>query len=586
MVLRPEDIEQREFGSALRGFDKSEVRAFLRRVAGEIRFLESEVEAARADEPVEPTESETGTSEPVATEGSSESAERPTPPTPDSVWPTGVGDALGRHEESPTPDVGEVTEPPHEPSPAWSAGPSAETDTDRFAALGDRIAGLLRNAQETAEQLRNQAEAEAETTRADADAYATETRAAADEVLVAARAEAAELVEAARADADEARANAGLELDEARAQAGELKQQAIENGLASLSGREAEIAEREAEVAAERERAMAELGDARGQVSQLLQEARAQSEFIRQESEEIIRTKVRANLEQAQRRIDVLRTTEIASKDRIAAARRELEGALARLEAEPAPVLPEGTEDLVLEEARERATSLAAPAAPDHDVIDVGSTPVEDSTAVADADVVDADVVPTDETGFDPAEYEDAAADFGFDAVDEPSTADAVAESPPTDLEDLGADESPIEPPDDAEAQPDATSFDDAGFDDAGFDDAGFDEVLDGDDPSTPPMPPLESITFQHQEPMPTEPEVGEFDFSPADRAEGEPNPGAFDFVPAPAEAVVTTSDDDGEAAPDETPPRGDAPDNEDALAKLVREAMQRAVDAARGNDS
>ena len=60
-----------------------------------------------------------------------------------------------------------------------------------------------------------------------------------------------------------------------------------------------------------------------------------------------------ANMEQAQRRIDMLRTTETASKDRIAAARKELESALARLESEPAPGLPAGTEDLVLEEAQQ-----------------------------------------------------------------------------------------------------------------------------------------------------------------------------------------------------------------------------------------
>ncbi len=510
MVMRPEDIEQREFGSALRGFDKAEVRAFLRRVAAEVRYLEGEVAAGPSP-----------TSPPVAA------------PAPESP----LSERLGVEPTSPAPDAtaGAVPAPPVAPAtiavppapPAPTLGAiAADTDLspDRFAALGDRIANLLRNAQDTAEQVRAQADADAAASRDAADAYAVDTRSAADAyaldvrnqadaALAQAQAEAAQIRDHAAADAAETRAMSTSELDTARQQAAdvrssaeieaqELRTRTIADAEASMAGRAAVIAEQEALVAAERERAMAELADARGQVATLLQEARAQSEFIRQESEEIIRTKVRANMEQAQRRIDILRTTETASKDRIAAARRELEGALAKLEAEPVPGLAEGTEHEVLAEAQARVTEIAPPAPPAPPTPPTAPAagavwfddPLEglipDSSDDSPSPVEIVDVVEVVEVvEFDPAT---GATRYEAEYVE----TEFVVEAPPADI-----------------APPAAPTW--------------SDPEPASDDPSAPPVAgSVEELADVH------------------------------------------------------------TPENEDALAKLVREAMQRAVDTARGNDA
>ncbi|MEZ5377036.1 MAG: DivIVA domain-containing protein [Acidimicrobiales bacterium] len=641
MVLRPEDIEQREFGSALRGFDKAEVRAFLRRVAGEVRYLEAEVDAARGGAP--------------ATERPSSDLELPrvdTRPAPPTLAPR-IDDLPARD----LPDLGapgtRLPEPVATP-PAALSGSSPEIEADRFGVLGDRIANLLRDAQETAEQVRNQANADAAQTRAEAmaasdeirssaDDYATQTRseaaaaadelrtsaesysievraaadtdaasmrAAAEEALANAQAEAAEIREHALADATELRTRAAAELDAARAEAGQtisqaeteavtLRQQAIDDGVASLSSREQAVTESEAQVAAEREQALAELSDARAQVSTLLQEARAQSEFIRQESEEIIRTKVRANMEQAQRRIDMLRTTETASKDRIAAARKELESALARLDAEPVPGLPAGTEDLVLEEAQQVALGQVG-----HEA--AAAEPAAGGDEFADANIIEAGLVESSfEAGsFEAESFESSAYEAaGYDEID-PDAVDAASAA--------------------ADAFEAAAAADDGGMTaEAVIESLGEAPAdTDADAPGMVDLPAPEAIT-----PPPPPPGFGpsEHGGNFFTRSEGAipppPPPPGFD-APVGIDAPVfdTGSNDPGAVIdplegliPDENEGAPtleyaveaggdsldaadsgssdaladiDTPENEDALAKLVREAMQRAVDSARGNQN
>ncbi len=633
MVLRPEDIEQREFGSALRGFDKAEVRAFLRRVAGEVRYLESEVDAVRGANPPTTERSATNLELPRIDT-------RPAPPV--------LGSLPDNRPPSELPDLGaagsQLPEPIAAPTTALSGAAPQEPEVDRFAALGDRIANLLRNAQETAEQVRHQSESDAAQVRAEAaaaaielrggaDQYAAETRQAAaaaaedlrasadayvvevrssadadaaalrssaDEVLAKAQAEAAEIREHALADANEMRTRASEELDtartdaatalaEAESEAVSLRQKAVDDGVASLSAREATITRQETEVAAEREQALAQLSNARSQVATLLQEARAQSEFIRQESEEIIRTKVRANMEQAQRRIDMLRTTETASKDRIAAARKELESALARLDAEPAPGLPAGTEDLVLEEAQQVALGNAA-------IIDVpGVDPIDslpedealadgnDVTASGDFDFIEAAEVSEPEV-FEPEVFEPEVSEpevFDIGTTHEPEVArvdDPVAEA---NLVDRPSAETIVPPP-----PPPPPGFADD------FVDPGVGQTVHGGSffasrsgettgelPPVPPPPPGFEAPIGINAPV--------FDSS-RDPLEGlipdELDDATSDLVePAPRGEESISG---GESQAQEAVADINTPENEDALAKLVREAMQRAVDSARGNQN
>ncbi len=653
MVLRPEDIEQREFGSAMRGFDKAEVRAFLRRVAGEVRYLESEVEAVRG-----------GAVAPAADEPASDLElprvdTRPAPPmlvpkVGDLDLPTGdlpdLG-APGSQLPEQVPEQVVETEPQVPPIPA-ALGGRPETvggEADRFAALGDRIADLLRNAQETAEEVKHQAESDAAQVRAEAaaagidlrssadqystqtrsdaasaadelrssaEAYSTEVRTAADadaaamrsaaeEVLATAQAEAAEIREHAMADANEMRSLASSELDAARtesmdalsqaeAEAEALRQRAIEEGQASLAGREQFVAQQEAEVSAEREQAMAELADARGQVSTLLQEARAQSEFIRQESEEIIRTKVRANMEQAQRRIDMLRTTETASKDRIAAARKELESALARLDADPAPGLPSGTEDLVLEEAQRAVQDAEAQrAAGEVSAWDAESVDPE-PTGGADAGgfgsgIIDVETV-AEPIGFDtpvpdppmPSDA-DASASDPFESGEAPHHgAFDLDSSDFGSVEDVPADQAdvvppPPPPPGSAEAGAEVVDHETGQTVNGGS----FYAPLPEDRPAPPPgfEPPvgIDAPVFDTSENDPV------VDTSPSDEFVPTEAPQAPSFDPEPSLPAEHDQESFGEPTSEQAADVH-TPENEDALAKLVREAMQRAVDSARGD--
>ncbi len=671
MVLRPEDIEQREFGSALRGFDKAEVRAFLRRVAGEVRYLEAEVDAVRGESSVTPDEPAPSLELPTVESRPAPPILPPEPPEVD-LAPRDLPDLGAPGSQLPEPVI--EAEPAPVPVPEALAGrvDTPETDADRFGALGERIASLLRNAQETAEQVRHQADSEAAQTRAEAaaagvelrssaDQYASQTRAeaaaaaeelrgsaenysvevrtaadtdaaairaSADEALSSAQAEAAEIREHALADANEMRELAARELDSARAEASStlshaeteaalLRRQAIDEGRASLSDREASVAQQEAAVAGAREQALAELADARGQVSSLLQEARAQSEFIRQESEEIIRTKVRANMEQAQRRIDMLRTTETASKDRISAARKELESALARLDAEPAPGLPEGTEDLVLEEAQRAVVDAEIPQS-DH-----GDDTAPQFDGPIDADIID--VPMADESTFDDTTIEDAGfydatsvkpditepqwvdVDETFDPVDE--RIGDQADLGDTDLaggDDLGMTENVTD------VIPPTVEDDDE------FIDPGVGQTVHGgsffaprpDTEISPPPPPpgfdaprgidapvfdapvFDAPVFEAPADTPT--------FEPAAEpaAEADPLEGLIPGESVDATSSASTDEpsvgehdqvvfgDPQTTEPAESVSDINTPENEDALAKLVREAMQRAVDSARGNQT
>ncbi len=390
MPLRPDEIENREFASSLRGFDKHEVRAFLRRVASDVEELETKITSR------------------------------------ESAWADGgEGTAQGF---APLPDATQI-------------------DEDRFGALGDRIANLLRQAHDVATETREQSELKA-----------LELRSGAEDELERARVDASRLREEAeslKSEADrlhveaasvrqEAEEYAARVRGEVEHEAHAIRDRAEVEGSARLDERRALLEQAEAEAATEREAAFAEASEARQQVATLLEEARAQSEFIKREAEEIVRAKVRTNLDQAQRRLDVLRNTETSSRNRILTAQRELEAALNRLDAESLSELGAQAEQDVLLEAEQRAIDADYPPflSPDRsgEATDTGTYEVLEADViegdviegdVIEADVIEGDVIESDgpETFYRPSTDAYTAPDLGedSDAEDTLETADVAA---------------------------------------------------------------------------------------------------------------------------------------------------------------
>ncbi len=410
MPLRPDEIENREFASSLRGFDKHEVRAFLRRVASDVEELETTIT------------------------------------TRESSWSDGgEGAAQGF---APLPEATQI-------------------DEDRFGALGDRIANLLRHAHQVATETRDQSEqkaielrsgAEDELERARVDASrlreeaeslkAEASRLHAESASV--RHETEEYVNQLRAEAEGARAEADhfrsegerlrAEAEAFRAESEEysarlrgeaeheahaIRDRAEVEGMARLDERRSFLEQAEAEAATEREAALAEVSEARQQVATLLEEARAQSEFIKREAEEIVRAKVRTNLDQAQRRLDVLRNTETSSRNRILTAQRELEAALNRLDAETVSELGAQTEQDVLLEAEQRAIEADYPPFLSTDRPDDsyegndydGRGDYDEDDDIIEAQIIEGDVIEggsdTPETSYRPSSASHSAPDLG-----------------------------------------------------------------------------------------------------------------------------------------------------------------------------
>ena len=188
-----------------------------------------------------------------------------------------------------------------------------------------------------------------------------------------------------------------------------------------VAARQGEVYKNAAEAEAAHDRALAGIADAREQVKELLEQARAQSEFIRQEAEEVIRSKVRANIDQAERRIARLRITEQASRERIIAAQSELQSAISRLDAEPVQELGEGTDDLVIAEAEQR-------------VLAAGAMQLQGpTTTVAEEDVIDLEVEPQ------PVGSMSSAGSVAAVPVNEMGDVDQVLSEPPIEPQDEDA---------------------------------------------------------------------------------------------------------------------------------------------------
>ncbi len=460
---------------------------------------------------------------------------------------------------------------------------------DRYGALGDRIADLLRNADESAAailaaaendsaamrsaaeteaaELRTEAEAhaaqllaEARAIRNEADAYQVEVMAEIDAARNDQDAILAEARATAEAELETFRATAVAEVDELRAssqqEADTLREEAVAEGQATLAEREAETARLLEEAENDRLVARAELEEVRSEVSGLLEQARTQSEFIKQEADEIIRTKVRANFEQAQSRIDVLRNTEVASRERIVRAQTELTSALSRLDSEPAPELDPSSGPAIIEEAERRQGALGEP--------------LNGAGSLGDEHVADGSTEPLVEVFESESRGSEAGILVGDDTdLDNQATFEADVAEASQQIDAEGDDQSPLA------AEPFGARFDFGSRQDADQSDT---EAVDEE----PSIPPFGSTGFG---------------------AGGFGSRGATEHVVDDAMAhggideddVATPAVDDesgegfepaslSEAIPDEAAGGGGVAE-EDALARLVREAMQEAVDSARKHD-
>jgi DivIVA domain-containing protein len=522
VALRPEQIEQQEFSMSRKGFDRDQVRQFLVDVASQVRDLQTDA-MSRVE-----TESE-----------STDSAD---------------GEVAAGHTIAPLAGQGLV-------------------DGDRFGALGERIAGLLRQAHEASEETREGAESEASRLRT----------------------EAQQVLDEANAEAERIREEMAAYRVQVEAEAVQIRNQAEIDGNALLDQRTAQVEQNEREIALEREAAMKELSEARSQVAVLLQEARAQSEFIRQEAEEIIRTKVRSNMDAAQRRIDVLRTTEESSKDRIITAQRELESALQRLESEPLPEFPADTEDLVLAQAEQaldareagmvaEAETAAEAAAIDAeaavvDVVEVAEVKATDATEYTEVDNAeisnDSDWVADSDPAAEPIS---SAETFEHGVVYQPEaddSADHVEAGERADNEEVAtfADAASLAVEDNE--VPDLSQSDET---------ATETEMVTEPQIETDGEADTEVAGVSNMFDVPSEPDTPEFPSSGFATTEFDSQPPVRDGHIEPPAAPMPIVDEQNPLTTepsDETP----SPENEDALARLVREAMQRAVESARSSD-
>lgn len=524
MALSPDQLESQEFPTAWRGADRHEVSAFLKRIATEWRELQRQLTDAQS------AADEANRSKEAAIAAA---AQLPVPP------------ALTAHE--------------HE-------------DGDRFNELGDRIATLLRTAEE-----------------------------AADNIKATAEEEAAEMKEQAEQSIRDAEAEAERIRSEAEAEIAAMKDE-LEKARVNLDD---ELASTRKAAETDREQARDELSAARAEVSELLAEARSQSEFIRHEADEIVRVKVRTEMETAEKRMRILQLTEQSSRDRLVAAQSELSAALEKLDADPPAELAALEADVVLDEAHDRATreltggGKSSPfGANSLDEVfepQFYENPVEETDEVDDED---SDVFEVEYTASDGEEDEvldvTVAGDDDEPGAEEAAPEDAAAPIDVTEAEETG-DEAEAETGDETEAEAEAEDEIEADdetvevdVEDTADAESGAEVELDAQDI----MDETEGVVIED-----SISNLADDDSSPLDTVEVPDDSGellqdamaAAPTSPAPPKKAVETIPaalaGKGPAASANEPSEPKILADEDPLAKLVREAMQRAVESARGDD-
>ncbi len=570
MALSPDQVESQEFRIVWRGADRHEVSAFLKRVATDVRELEAR-----------------------------------------------LGDAKTEVEEAKRSKEAAIAAAAQLPVPPALTTPVEHENSDRFNELGDRIAGLLRTAEESADNIRLAAEEEAAEIKA----------------------EAAQLLEQANADAEKIRSDATAEVSNT--------QKEVERARARL---DEELESTRMAADDDRSSAQSALAEAKAAVSELLAEARSQSEFIRHEADEIVRVKVRTEMETAEKRMRILQLTEQSSRDRLVSAQAELTAALDKLQSDPMPELDLVEPDAVLDEARDRATreltggGKASPfgvnsldevfepqfyedaddvddssgtesdsSEPDVDAADLADTAGDDEWASPVDEVPESAEESAEDDGSE--EWARAAATSDVDEADEVvDEADEVVDEAATGVDRSdGVDETA----DEETADEDVAEVDEA----AGDADEPDEDVAEGDEAAGDAGEADEAVAEVHD--AGNDAEASEHEDGYDAQAIMDDTPGVViedsistvqDDTTSPL-VSVEVPDDSGELLEDAMagartvppPPQADQADAvpaalkgspppppaapasakavEDPLARLVREAMQRAVDSARGDD-
>lgn len=505
MTMDPKAIEQTEFSTSFRGYDKPAVRMFLRRVAGELDGLQGELRRraiAAADAAAVSRAEQDGQGAETSEVDVDVAAEHSDDAPVEAVDEAELFAGFDRRKPASNPE-----------------------DDVRFQALGDRIADLLKSAHESAAHLSDAAQADAEEKIGAAQAEAAV-------ILGAAEEEAQKIRDAAHVEAVQIKSSSQFEADElqsvaqaATAEAEALRAQASEAGAEDLRIKQEELETLSAAAASDRDSAMSALADARGQVTELLGQARSQSEFIRHEAEEVIRSRVRRNMDQAEERLNVLRNSEMASRERIVAAHRELEGAMARLDVEASPLLPSDPGQYALDGAQRRA-----------DASNYGE--IE-------------------------ADYSDA--DKATDADHGDALQGSAATVEPTLISNVGA----IAPGDEALTELDGAASNAQGLTaDTELIEA---EVIETEAIETDAIE-VDAVEVDAVEAEPTQVEAVEADVIDVSRIVTQ----GSDAAAIPAQDLDLPDED--------LAPANSLPD-EDALGRLVREAMERAVDSARSSE-
>ncbi len=152
MSLTPEQIAEKDFLVAMRGYDKEEVRYFLRTVAAAFRS---------AAQPAEPEEI-------VGPDSAAEPATAPAPASSDTDW-TNLGE-----------EIAAVLRTAHEQASGLRTDAQNEVTNLRQEA-NDEVTSLRQEANDEAAETRSAADAHAEQTRSAADAHAEQTRAEAEQ---------------------------------------------------------------------------------------------------------------------------------------------------------------------------------------------------------------------------------------------------------------------------------------------------------------------------------------------------------------------------------------------------------------------
>lgn len=252
MSLTPEQIAEKDFLVSLRGYDKEEVRSFLRSVAKEFGTA---IESAA---PPAPTASEPVPESAVGSPGVE---------VPMSSEATTASESY-MNRRVPGPDM--VVAPP---APAPPLAPAA-ADGD-WASLGEEIAAVLRTAHEQAASLRSDAQTAVASLRQQADNDATETRSAADAHAETSRAE----VEQMRAEATDERAKAQDEalslVSEAQSRVEKIMESSKDRAREAATAEVAHLTAQAAELATARDAAKSQLTDLRAQLDKALATADA-----------------------------------------------------------------------------------------------------------------------------------------------------------------------------------------------------------------------------------------------------------------------------------------------------------------------